>query len=319
MKFKLMMAIALLLAPAAFAKPDAMALIPNDAVTVGVVHLNDMRTSPLSSMLFNQTDKVSTDGEAEMFLREAGLQPSKDVDVVVVSTSPSTPLGSEAEILVAADGRFNVDRLTKALVSRGAVAKKGVNGTYFVLPDKNEQHPGVVAFPDAHLALIGSERAVVTALANHAAGGTKFLGASGLGRDATRIDPHATAWAVIDVARAQRLTGGTHIAKGNTPTSEALSSAVKNMSTVALWATDTGDSLRLGGFGMARDAETLQLLEDTIRGALSAMRLAVQDKSPEMVTLLRRFNVTRGNDAVTITGSVPADQIRSWMEKQHTR
>ncbi len=314
MRFKLFLVMALL-APAAFAKTDALSLIPNDAVSVGVVRLSDMRSSPLSSTLFNQTDKVSTDGEAELFLRDAGLAPTRDIDIVVVSTSPRTALGSEAEILVAADGRFNIDRLTKALVSRGAVAKK----SYYLLPDKSEGHAAAVAFPDAHLALVGTEDAVAAALASYAAGGTKFLGASGLGRDASRIDPHATAWAVIDVVRAQRLTGGTHIAKGGTPAAEALSSAVKNVSTVALWATDTGDSVKLGGFGLTHDAETLQLLEDTLRGALSAMRLAVQDKSPDMVSVLRRFNVSRTNDSVMITGSVPADQIRTWAAKQHTR
>ena len=39
--------LALALAPAAFAKNDAMSLIPNDAVSVGVVRLADMRSSPL--------------------------------------------------------------------------------------------------------------------------------------------------------------------------------------------------------------------------------------------------------------------------------
>ena len=38
--------LALALAPAAFAKNDAMSLIPNDSVSVGVVRLADMRSSP---------------------------------------------------------------------------------------------------------------------------------------------------------------------------------------------------------------------------------------------------------------------------------
>src|SRR6476469_7562611 len=114
---------ALAIAPAVFAKTDAMSLIPNDAVSVGVVRLNDMRSSPLSAALFAQTAKIS-DGDAQQFLAEAGLQPTKDVDVVVFSTSPRTNLGSEADFLIAADGRFNVDRLPSALVKRGAVKKK---------------------------------------------------------------------------------------------------------------------------------------------------------------------------------------------------
>ena len=59
-------------------------------------------------------------------------------------------------------------------------------------------------------------------------------------------------------------------------TGAAVSTALHNVSTVALWATDTGDAIKLGAFGLAHDSETLQLLEDTLRGALSAMNVIEQ-------------------------------------------
>lgn len=315
MKRLTMLASALLLAIPAFAKNDALSLIPNDAVTVGVVRLADLRTSPLAATLFKQTDSISSHGDAERFLEDAGLQPSKDVDVLVVSTSPKSNLGSDAEVLVALDGRFNVDRLTAALAKRGAVQKNG----YLVLPEGARSHDGeagAIAFPDAHLALLGSESAVAEALASRASGGTTFFSASGLGRDVARIDTRASAWAVVDVARASRLTGGSPHVPAHTAQSAALEGAMKNVSTVALWATDAGDSLKLGAFGIAHDAETLQLLEDTLRGMLAAMRLAVQDKSPELVTLIRKFDVSHTTDAVQISGSVPAETIRTFVAKQ---
>jgi hypothetical protein len=316
---KLMLAAALLAlaAPAAMAKNDALSLVPDNAVSVGVVRLADLRTSPLGATLFRETDKISTDGDAEKFLRDAGLKPTQDIDVIVVATSPRANLGSDAEVLVALDGRFNVERLTSALAARGAVKKNG----YYVLPEEHVQRdhqPGAVAFPDAHLALIGSENAVVHALANRAAGGTNFFGASALGRDVARIDPHATAWAVVDVQRAQRITGAPRMST-HTPQAQAINSALRSVSTVALWATDGGDSLKLGAFGLSGDSETLGLLEDTLRGALSAMRLAVQDKQPDMVPVLRRFNVARTNDSVTITGSVPAETFKNWSAKNSAK
>src|SRR5688572_33174900 len=76
----------------AFAKDDALSLVPANAVTVGMVKLRDMRSSPLSSILFEHTDRMSTDGEAEKFLTDAGLAPLKDVDVLVVATSPRSNL-----------------------------------------------------------------------------------------------------------------------------------------------------------------------------------------------------------------------------------
>ena len=316
-KLILAAAIAALIVPAAMAANGALSLIPNDAVSVGVVRLADLRTSPLGSTLFRETDKISTDGDAAKFLADAGLKPTQDVDVVVVATSPRTTLGTEAEVLVALDGRFNVERLTKVLTARGAVKKAG----YYILPEEHverDHEKGAVAFPDAHLALIGSENAVVHALANRAAGGTTFLGASALGRDVARIDPHATAWAVVDVQRAQRLTGAPHMS-AHSPQAQAISSALKGVSTVALWATDNGDSLKLGAFGLSSDTETLGLLEDTLRGALSAMRLAVQDKEPQLVSVLRKFTVARTNDSVTITGSVPAETFKNWSAKNMSK
>ena len=307
------LAIAFALTPAAFAKNGAMSLIPNDAVTVGVVHLADMRSSPLSSMLFQHTDSVTAHGDAGVFLSDAGLDPSKDVDLVVVATSPQTNLGTEASLLVAAEGRFNVDRLTAALVSRGAVKKEG----YFVLPEsKNESgHKGVIAFPDSHLALIGSVDAVAAALIDYAGSGTTFLTASGLGREVARIDPKATAWAIIDVARASRIANAPHGPAHDS--SAGLSNALKSMSTIALWATDTGDSLKLNGVGVGHDADTLQLVEDTVRGALAAMRLAVQDKNPDLVNVLRKFQVTHSTDTVAISGAIPADTLKTLMAKKH--
>lgn len=292
------------------AKDDALSLVPANAVTVGMVKLAEMRTSPLSSMLFEHTDKMSADGEAARFIAETGLSPAKDVDVLVVATSPRTALGSEADVLVIAEGRFNTEKLIAALVARGAVKKNG----YLTLPDNDEQK-GAVAFPTASLAIAGTERAVAAALAARASGGTSFRTAGTLGMDLGRIDRTATAWALVDVTRAARLTkGGVNTGKG--PSGDALAAAVKHVSTLAVWAKDTGDALELGGVGVSGDAETLQLLEDTVKGALSAMRLAVKDKSPQMVPVLRKFDVSRKDDYIRVEGSIPASTIRDLMAKK---
>jgi hypothetical protein len=307
-----------LVALPALAKDDALSLVPVNSVTVGMIRLNDLRSSPLSSMLLQHTDKMSADGEAQKFLSDAGLSPIKDVDVLVVATSPRTALGSEADVVAIAEGRFNPERLTNALVARGAVKK----GAYLLMPEgkdnnDNERENGAVAFPSASLAIAGNERAVIAALAAHAAGGTGFRGRAGLGMDLSRVDPKATAWALVDVTRAQRLGNGAgHMNTGKGQSGEALQAALKSISTVALWATDTGDALQLGAIGLSSDTETLELLEDTVRGALSALRLAVKEKSPDMVSVLRRFDVTRKADSIRIEGSIPASALRELMAKK---
>ncbi len=297
------------------AKDDALSLVPANAVTVGMVKLREMRSSPLSSVLFEHTDKMSSDGEAEKFLADAGLSPMKDVDVLVVATAPRTNLGSEADVLVIAEGRFNVERLSGALVARGAVKK----GNYFMLPEKvheGDQRDPAVAFPSASLVLAGTERAVAAALEAYANGGTTFRGANGLALDLSKVDRTATAWALVDVTRASRLAKGGSIPTGKGQAGDAMAAAIRTVSTAAVWAKDTGSALELGAFGMSADAETLVLLEDTIRGALSALRLAVKDKSPDMVPVLRRFEVSRTADSVRIEGSIPAETLRQMMAKK---
>jgi hypothetical protein len=307
-------AVALLALPA-FAKDDALSLVPANAVTVGMVKLAEMRTSPLSSMLFQHTDRMSTDGEAQKFLADAGLSPSKDVDVLVVATVPRTALGSEADILVLAEGRFVPERLTAALVTRGATKK----GAYLLMPEEKsgeDRHPAV-AFPNSSLVIAGTEDAVVAALKALAGDGTGFRTRGTLGMDLGRLDADATAWALIDVARAARLAKGGTVHTGSGQTGQALQAAIRSVSTMAVWATDKGDRLELGAFGLSSDKETLQLLEDTIRGGLSALRLAMKDKSPDMIPVLRAFEVSQKNQSVIVEGSIPADTLKQLMAKKH--
>ncbi|HEX8411659.1 MAG TPA: hypothetical protein VF883_22600 [Thermoanaerobaculia bacterium] len=309
------LALVALLALPALAKDDALNLVPANAVTVGMVKLAEMRTSPLSSYLFQHTDKMSTDGEAEKFLLEAGLSPTRDVDTLTVATTPRTALGSDADVLVIAEGRFQPERLAKALIARGGVQKAG----YIVMAEARndrDDEKGAVAFLSPSMAIAGNERSVVAALAARAAGGTGFRSRGSLGLDLARVDTKATAWALVDVTRAARLTKGGDINTGKGQAGDALKTAMKTLSTVAVWATDTGDALELGAIGLSGDKETLELLEDTVRGALSAMRLAVKDKAPEMVSVLRRFDVSRKSDSISVEGSIPAATLRELMAKR---
>ena len=304
-------AVAVMAMPAV-AKDDALSLVPANAVTVGMVKLAEMRTSPLSGLLFQHTDKMSADGDAQKFLAEAGLSPTKDVDTLTVATYPRTTLGSEADALVIAEGRFNVERLSTALVSRGAVKKGG----YFLITEKEGDDKAAIAFPSASMVLAGTERAVSDALTARASGGTGFRTRGGLGADLARVDQSATAWALVDVARAARLTKAGTINTGKGQASDALQAAIKTVSTIAVWGKDTGSALELGAFGVSGDAETLELLEDTVRGALSALRLAVKDKAPQMVPVLRSFDVSRKSDSIRIEGSIPAKALRDAMAKK---
>jgi hypothetical protein len=302
----------LLAAPAALAAPrDTLSLVPVDATTVGYVRISDLRTSPLTSRLFAETDKATADGDAARFMEEAGLQPSEDVDSVLMAMSPGT---GEPRVLVAFEGRFDPARLSMAVAKRGLSPVQGPSGSYYLL-EKSDNERGAVAFVSSRLTLAGSEAAVQQALAALAQKGTEFRRRSPLSREIRDVDPNATAWLVIDVQRAKAMK-----AQPNWPEERAgdpMAAALKNVSFVNVWARANGDDIRFSATAKSDDAETRELLEDALRGLLATWRLTVQDKAPEMIPMIRKFEVERDRHGVNLTGTLTAEMIQRLQAQKH--
>ena len=87
----------LVAATAAFARTDAIGLVPNDAVSVGVVKLAELRSSPLSGALFQQTDTASlgTSDIASLFATAAGAMAARRTAAQTNSFFMSELLSSE--------------------------------------------------------------------------------------------------------------------------------------------------------------------------------------------------------------------------------
>jgi len=302
---------------------DALSLVPADAASVGVIHVADLRSSPLAARLFSDTDKLTVDGDAQHFLDEARLNPKEDVDTVVAAGSPKGAGGSDGWGLVLFEGRFDPARLSAALVERGATKKSTAAGDYLLLPDKganaSRHEQGAIAFASTHLVIAGSESAVVAALAQRSAGGTAFRSGAGLGRHLSRIDSGASAWALVDVSRLPQKDAAVRHAQAHGNGADAaatLVTSMKSVSLLALQATAKGDALKLNATGLVSDDETAGLMEDALRGVLAAWRLAAQEKSPDTVSVLRKFTVSRDKDTVSISGTLPGTTVRALAEKK---
>jgi hypothetical protein len=274
-----------------------------------MVRVSDMRTSAITGRLFTETDK-SIDGDAAHFMREAGLKPTEDVDVAVVSITPDA--SGEPRVLVGFEGRFDPARLAEAVTKRGATKKSVAQGTYFVLSDESTERDsqGVVAFINPSLVIAGTESSVVKALAAAKAGGTGFS-RSTLGLQLGSVDPGATSWLLVDVQRSARYKSVPNFSGSKSGQGAAIAGALKTVSFVNVWAKDVGDAMTFSATARTSDAETRELLEDTVRGLLSGWRLAVQEKAPELVSVIRRFSVDRDSDGVTLSGSIPAEMIKT--------
>ena len=91
-KVALVAAMAVVMIPAvthASTEDRLLSLVPPDAISVAMVRVDDMRRSPVAQSVFAKMRSGSPDGEAERLLREAGLDPARDVDALVVTMSSS--------------------------------------------------------------------------------------------------------------------------------------------------------------------------------------------------------------------------------------
>jgi hypothetical protein len=302
---------------------DALALVPPDAASVGMVRLSDLRTSPLSSKLFSECDHMTVDGDAARFLEETRLNPKEDVDTVVVAGSPKNDQSGSG--LVIFEGRFDAQRLASALAARGAEKKTSAHGDYYLLPDeKHAGHDeGVVALLGPHMIVAGTEDAVTRALADRAAGGSGFASGNGLGRQLSRVDTGATAWAIVDTNRFSQVKekmSKVHVEGDvNGHPIPAIFGAMKSVSYLSFQATVKGDALKLEAAGITDDAETRDLIQDTLKGALAAWRLAAQEKSPDTVAVIRKFKVKSDRDTVSISGTLPGAAVRALAEEKSAK
>jgi len=300
---------------------DALSLVPSEAASIAVIRFNELRTSPLAGRLFNDADHLGGNGEAARFMQEANLKPREDVDTAVVVGL--VPASGDTPVLALFEGRFDPDRLSAAATARGATRVSTSFGDYFLVPEKESSNHGrgAVAFVSPRLVIGGTDSAVATALAARAAGGTAFLSGAGLGSQLSRVDRSSSVWALVDVTRYPQVKNGfgRHGTSGTHEGSEAgaaLFGAMKSVTVFSFQATMHADDVALVATGVSPDAETRQLLEDSLRGVVAMWRLAVQEKSPDMVAVLRRFKIESNNDAVTVSGTLPASMVRSLSEKR---
>ena len=306
---------ALALAAAAAAGPavpaDGLALIPPDALAVGQVRLDRLKSSAVSAGIFHETDAVSADGKAAEFLRDAGLDPKTDVDTAVFSlTSQGT---SETGPLVIFEGRFHPEALAAATASRGAARVDAAPFPYYRLPARpgeTAHEAGAVAYVSPTLVLAGSEPALLHALDAYAAGTAGLAPHSFVSDALARVDTRSAAWAIVDAARLQRLHPATEH-EGRDGAAAQLAGALRSLSLVTFQADVSSSAVSISATGVTSDEDTRQNLEDVLRGMLAAWRMSAQDKNPELVSAIRKIRVSRTDDGVTIAGDVPMSAFHS--------
>jgi len=309
-------ALALPILAAPPAPGDALALVPSDALAVGQVRFDKLKSSAASAGLLRETDAISSDGKASQFLHDAGLDPKRDVDTATLSLSSSD--GKQAGPLVVFEGRFDPAALSTATLSRGGTRVDSAAFPYYRLPahaGEPSRETGAVAFVSAKVVIAGTETALLHALDAYAAGSAGLPAHSFLSDALSRVDRQSAAWAVVDTARLQQLHPSAH-SNADGPAAQ-ITSALRSLSLVAFQANVSERVVSVSATGLAADEETRQNLEDMLRGLLAAWRMSAQEKEPDLVAAIRKIRVTRSDDGVTISGDIPVDAFHSPAKPAH--
>lgn len=306
--------------------PGALALVSADATAAGMVRFDRLKASPASARLFREADGIGADGEAAKFLREAGLDPRKDVDSVTFSMKSDPESGRES-VLVAFEGRFNPSALSEAAVSRGAVRIDAAPAAYYRLPESAEgskefaghssDGPGAVAFLNPHLILAGSEHALLSALDESSLGHMGLSSTSNLGRALSRLDTNAAAWAIVDATKLRSARAGSRSGRESDSPVRGVEAALKSVTLMAFQADTTDSGISISATGLSPDREALDNMQDVLKGVLAAWRMAAQEKNPELVSMIRRFSVSKSDESVTISGTLPASFFEEMRDHAH--
>ena len=315
--------VVLLALPAVAGTSELLSIVPADAVSVGVVSIDDLKSGQFGSLLFEHNSDITTDGEAMMFLQEAGLDPMSDVSAILFAVLPREGNPEEGEVLLLVEGNFNPSRLAAAITRRGAVPESSAGGVaYFRLDvdDEGEEprRTPVVSFASTTLTIAGTEGAVVKALEQRAAGDSRFLVASNIGRDLAKIDRNASSWAMMDVQRSARM-GRSMIDDLDDEQARSFGKALRYVSTMGVWASERNGNIEFGGVALTADGETRVLLEDVVRGITAAWRMAAREENPEWLPVIRSFEINRDDAGVRINGSIPIALLKDHREQVASR
>ena len=304
-----------LAAPALAAPPTAADLlrrVPEAAVAVVAIDSASLRTHPaVHDWLVRRHDLTGTDPRC--FLDDAGLDPLRDVDVMVLAAVPD---GDRPAGVALFAGRYDPASLGVALVKRGAQAFTLAGAPAYRLASEHEGGRGVVvALPSTSLVVVGDEATAALALAPPHAFAPLAAGEIAAGR----LDIRAPFWMVAAVPALVRQRAGAAAGRVHGEGAETVRGVILASGTVRrIVAQATLDgALTFSAAAVADTPENAELLRDTVKGALAAARLHFEDSQPELIDVLRAVDLHLAGAVVTIKGAIPVALLEKLAAERH--
>ncbi len=281
---------------------DLARLTPPHAQVVMGANLAALRTHPAVQawLAEHYAPWTGRGGDGEELLREAGLDPLRDVDATVIAVSERA-LGHDAWLALFG-GSFDPASLGAALLRRGATVVPGV--PFLLLrSDQDDADAPFIAALDQLIA-VGDERSVVAAVSATTLG----AGVVRVERASGRLDPSATFWLVVEVPPALREQA--RVGEDTPEAMRGLVQASRALERMVLHAR-LGDALELSGWALADTAENAGLLHDAARGLVAALRLGAQERHPELLDVLRQVRISQSDREVNAEAAIPVTLLEA--------
>jgi hypothetical protein len=282
-------------------------LTPADATVVVGVNVAALRSYPaVQEWLVKHPAPWNHDHEADEFLRDAGLDPLRDVNASVFSVIA----GSEGhnQVLALLSGAFDPSSLAAAMVKRGATEEE-TKPFRFLRLEQHEHGQQLYAGITPDIVAVGDPDGVRAALSGSLTGSTLVTQEVAAGH----LDTRAGFWMVMNVPERVREGMHAHEGGGEVPM-HGLAQAARALQRITVQAT-LGTDLVVKGYARADTPENAELVHDAIKGAIAAFRLGAQETHPELVDVLRGVDVDQDGSVVTMHASVPASLLEQLASK----
>ena len=323
-----------IMATAASAKTPLTEIIPSDTGALFCADVFRLKSSPLADRVIGSGSHITADRDFDQLMNDMGLTLRRDIDKIVIAVVPAADHAAPSGILVGADGRFDPSKINRALGSRGATAVAVPGGTIYRVPQDRSGHPAstagpdpasspksdpdlFVAIPSSSRLLFGTESELTRALSSTLSDSPLSSG-RGIGKLAGMAKTSAAAWFVVDTS--QFISSSAD--KKNHPEAsgrqDAAANAIRSLATVTglSGSFEPGRNVEVRLSARTDTDENADLVEDSIRGLLAIWRLAAVDRSPELVTALRKFKVDHTGTVVTLEGTVLSADLEKFLEQR---
>ncbi|MFN7974714.1 MAG: hypothetical protein U0166_20585 [Acidobacteriota bacterium] len=300
-----------------------LALIPENAAFVLAVDFESLRRSDLYDKYGKEKEDALEADHAPFreLIEETGLDPRKDVDTLILGTSPSvgkTPLAAAGVVT----GRFDTERIGAALKKEGAKIVKA-SGHAIYLPIKPGESD--VAGKDTARLRDHDPRTARGRLRHaglrHAASRRQRSRRQGLPRwrrqSRADLGPRHPGTDRGDRALA-RFLGQGQSALGQDGLPPALRT-LKSVETVT-FSLNLSDAVDVAARATCGKPEDAMLVHDAIKGMLAMAKLASQEDNRDLAGAIDLAQIQNDGNAVTFSIKVPADVIEKWhdtIEKLH--